>query len=252
MGIQGLLQALKPLIEITHISTLKGKRVAIDGYCWLHKAVYGCALELCLKQQSDLWIKYCLSYIDLLLQHGIQVTIVFDGAPLPAKQKTEEEREENRQKNMQIAKDYYSKNDLKNARNYFARAIDITPQMAAELIQVVESSRPSVKFLVSPHEADAQLAFLSRNELVDVIITEDSDTIAYGCKDIVFKLNRDGSCERLIVNDVFTKFIDSKFDLRTFTPEMFLAMCIFSGCDYLESLPGIGLKTSYKMMVKHR
>jgi exonuclease-1 len=246
MGISGLLQALKPLIQPCNVSQLQGKRVAIDGYCWLHKAVYGCAAELCLNQETDSWIKYCLSFIDLFLHYNCKVTLVFDGAPLPAKGKTETERAEARQKNLEAAKEFQKKGDFKNARNYFARAIDITPAMAARLVAIVDSrynqtsnvnggSQPKkVDYIVAPFEADSQLGYLSRNDLVDVVVSEDSDCMLYGCKDIIYKLNsRDGNCERLIVNDIFTKFIDSKFDLRSFSSEMFLSMCIFSGCDYL-------------------
>jgi exonuclease-1 len=235
MGIQGLLPALKPLVQSTHISSLKGKRVAVDGYCWIHKSTYSCALELCQNKPTDAWIKYCLSFLDVLLENGLEVTMVFDGAALKAKSGTEDDRRESRKKNLQIANDFYANHDLKNARNYYTRAVDVTPKMAAELLQVIEMSRQNVKCIVAPHEADAQLAFLSRNNLVDIIISEDSDCVVYGCKDILFKLNRDGTCDRLIVDDIYNRFIDNKFDLRGFTYEMFLSMCIISGCDYLVS-----------------
>jgi exonuclease-1 len=39
-----------------------------------------------------------------------------------------------------------------------------------------------VRYLVAPYEADAQLAYLSMKGAVDVVISEDSDTIPYGCR----------------------------------------------------------------------
>ena len=38
-------------------------------------------------------------------------------------------------------------------------------------------------------------------------------------------------------------------DLSTFTGDMFLKMCILSGCDYL-SIKSIGLKKSHKLFVE--
>lgn len=38
-----------------------------------------------------------------------------------------------------------------------------------------------VDFIVAPYEADAQMTFLSINNLVDAVITEDSDLIPFGC-----------------------------------------------------------------------
>lgn len=34
---------------------------------------------------------------------------------------------------------------------------------------------------MAPYEADAQLAYLARTGVVDVVITEDSDLVLFGC-----------------------------------------------------------------------
>lgn len=75
-----------------------------------------------------------------------------------------------------------------NARTHLSRAVDISPQMAAQLIAVCRELRPSVKCIVAPYEADAQLAYLIKQDIVDVIITEDSDTVPYGCKEVKYFL----------------------------------------------------------------
>lgn len=41
--------------------------------------------------------------------------------------------------------------------------------------------KENVDYIVAPYEADAQMAFLSINKLVDAVITEDSDLIPFGC-----------------------------------------------------------------------
>lgn len=38
-----------------------------------------------------------------------------------------------------------------------------------------------VDCIVAPYEADAQLAYLSRTGIAQVIITEDSDLLLFGC-----------------------------------------------------------------------
>ena len=42
-----------------------------------------------------------------------------------------------------------------------------------------------VDVLVAPYEADAQLAFLSKANIAQVIITEDSDLIPFGCEKVI-------------------------------------------------------------------
>lgn len=235
MGIQGLLVAVKPVIQTSHVSQFRGKRVAVDGYCWLHKAVYGCCVELAQGRDTNkAWISYCMQYINMLLHHQIHIVMVFDGDALPAKLATEVERRKGRAENLRKAKDYEARGDHSNARNYYARAVDVTPKMAAELIAFLRQHCPQVECIVAPYEADAQLAYLTQIGYVDIIISEDSDNIPYGSKEVMFKLDRDGSCQYLDVNMLFTEDID-KFDLRNFSMEMMITMCILSGCDYLVS-----------------
>jgi exonuclease-1 len=40
MGIEGLLRVLSSITNKKHLREYEGKRVAVDGYCWLHKAMY--------------------------------------------------------------------------------------------------------------------------------------------------------------------------------------------------------------------
>ncbi len=40
MGINGLLRQLESISTRKHLSEYKGKKVAVDGYCWLHKSIY--------------------------------------------------------------------------------------------------------------------------------------------------------------------------------------------------------------------
>ena len=53
MGITGLLQALQPIATEFNISSLAGKAVAIDAYCWLHRGAYACAMELAQNQKTE-------------------------------------------------------------------------------------------------------------------------------------------------------------------------------------------------------
>ena len=68
MGIQGLWPLLKDHTKSRHIKEYAGQRVAVDGYVWLHKAAFGCCVDLALGKDTKQWVGYCLDYIDLLLQ----------------------------------------------------------------------------------------------------------------------------------------------------------------------------------------
>lgn len=184
MGISGLLPALKPLIKSSNIQFFRQKRIAVDTYSWMHKALYGALDDLLVDENSLKWIHYCLKYLDMLLFYEIEVYLVFDGANLPAKARTEESRALSRQKNYELGQQLMNNGDKAQGRNLLARSVDVTPRMAAQFIKICKEYRPTVKCIVAPYEADAQLSFLSRNNIVDCVITEDSDCIPYLCKEV--------------------------------------------------------------------
>lgn len=41
-----------------------------------------------------------------------------------------------------------------------------------------------------------------------------------------------------------------ELDLSGFTQQMLLEMCILSGCDYLSSIPGMGVKRAHALIQK--
>lgn len=57
-----------------------------------------------------------------------------------------------------------------------------------------------IPFVVAPYEADAQLAFMFHKGMIDIIVTEDSDLIAYNCTRILKSLKPDGFCQYLDLN----------------------------------------------------
>jgi exonuclease-1 len=53
MGISGLLPFLKKSSVNCHVRQFRGKTVAIDGYCWLHKGAFSCADKLVKGEKTD-------------------------------------------------------------------------------------------------------------------------------------------------------------------------------------------------------
>ena len=65
-----------------------------------------------------------------------------------------------------------------------------------------------------------------------MIIAEDSDTIPYGCAEIIFKLDRGGACQHLVFSNIL-KNPSPAFDLVGFDEEQIVLLCVGAGCDYL-------------------
>lgn len=58
---------------------------------------------------------------------------------------------------------------------------------------IQELKHANVKFVVSPYESDAQLAHLYNQKMIDFVITEDSDLLAYGVDRVLFKMDPNGN-----------------------------------------------------------
>ncbi|OAD55893.1 Exonuclease 1 [Eufriesea mexicana] len=246
MGIAGLLPFLEKASKKTNIDQFSGGVVAIDSYCWLHKGVFSCAEKLSMGQPTDAYVNYCMKFIYMLLSHKIKPILVFDGRHLPAKAQTETKRRENRQTNRRKAIELIQMGQHAEARNLLRRSIDVTHEMALELIK--QCHKMNIDCIVAPYEADAQLAYLNISGIADVVITEDSDLTLFGCKKVLFKMDINGN-GLLVSQDKLHLAMEVKFE--HFSMDDFRYMCILSGCDYLPSLPGIGLNKARKFIMRN-
>ncbi|XP_016492485.1 exonuclease 1-like isoform X1 [Nicotiana tabacum] len=256
MGIKDLLRFMKPYVESVHIKKYAGKRVGIDAYSWLHKGAYSCSMELCLNLEGDKklqYLNYFMHRINLLRHYKITPVVVFDGGNLPCKSRTEDERHRRRKTNRDQAMLKLKEGNVAGAVELFQRAVSVTPSMAHQLIQILKSE--NIEFVVAPYEADAQLAYLSSLEEeksgIVAVISEDSDLLAYGCPAVFFKMDSHGNGQEVELDRVFSSatLVPS---FRHFNQDLFTGMCVLAGCDFLPSVPGIGIAKAYNLVSKYR
>eukprot|EP01134_Creolimax_fragrantissima_P003334 CFRG3334T1 len=248
MGIQGLIPFLKGAMVTTHVDTFSGEVVAVDASSWLHRGAYSCAKELADSIPTDRFLSFSKKRIEMLRSRKVEPLMVFDGRSLPSKAVTDTARKLKRTTNKALAEQAFLTGRKDVAYKLYQGCISITPEMAYRLMLLCRQM--GVNFVVAPYEADSQMAFLAKSNRVAAIITEDSDLIAFGCSKIIYKLDSGGDCvmydRELLKNDAKMGFAISGFDEK-----QLLHMCILSGCDYLPSVPGMGLKTAFKYIKQY-
>ncbi|GAQ78461.1 putative DNA repair protein XPGC [Klebsormidium nitens] len=206
-----------------------------------------------------------------MLKHNKVVpVVVFDGARLPMKAGTEAERRRNKNNSLEEARAKLAAGDERGAEEAFQRSVDITPQMALQVMKYLR--REGVDFIVAPYEADAQLAALAsagkENGGIAAVITEDSDLLAYGCSTVLYKMDKYGNAEEISTERLFSSIGHGSqgpsqassgrqqggtcLSFRHFNQELFLGMCILAGCDFLPSIPGIGISKAHAVVNKYR
>ncbi|KAH8739466.1 XPG (rad-related) exonuclease [Cryptosporidium ryanae] len=246
MGIQGLLPNVENVCVKGNISSFKGKRIAIDTYCWLHRSAANCAESLVLGRPTRMHINYCVDRVTLLQSKGITPICVFDGAALPMKKVTEEERHKKRMKARNEIAEMKRKKTGNSyiMKNLCQKALDITPDIAYQVLEVLRDTC-KIECIVAPYEADAQLSYLSRKGYVDAVLTEDSDMLVFGSKCTIYKYDdKTGSCKIINWNDLYNSGLIPK---KMFNYETFVLGCILTGCDYVKSPQGVGIKTAMKL-----
>jgi exonuclease-1 len=248
MGIKGILPQLKSITTDVHVEMYKGMRVGIDIFVWLHKGGYSCARELAEGKSTNKYVEYCMDLINMLKKNGVvDIIVVLDGSSLPAKGLENKSRREKREQKLALGNTAKEQGHDELALKHYQQSISITKEMVQQLILALRAA--GIEFMVSPYEADAQLAFLSKSGDVDLVISEDSDLLVYGCKRVLYKLDFNGNGQEIIrrrlgenTDMTFLNWNDSQFKL----------FCCLAGCDYHVKIKGLGLKKSHAIVAKCR
>lgn len=185
--------------------------------------------------------------VRMLKHFGVTPYLVFDGDFLPSKAHTEASRAKRREDTKKAGLELLKAGKPSQAHLELQKAIDVTPEMARHLID--ELKKDGIPYVVAPYEADAQLVYLERCGFISGIISEDSDLLVFGAKRLLTKMDQHGQCIEINRRDFCAV---REVSLTGWTDDQFRQMTIFSGCDYLEGIGNIGLKTAYRMMRKYK
>lgn len=247
MGIQGLLPLLKSIQKHTELKKFAGETLAVDAYGWLHRGTISCAIELAQGRPTRKYVDYAMHRVRMCKHFGVTPYLVFDGDFLPSKAGTEAYRAKRREDSKKAGLELLKAGKPSLAHQELQKAIDVTPEMARNLIE--ELKKADIPYVVAPYEADAQMVYLERQGVISGIISEDSDLLVFGAKRLLTKLDQYGKCIEINRKDFCAV---REISLTGWTDVEFRHMAIFSGCDYLDGVGNMGLKTAYRMIRKHK
>ena len=263
MGIQGLWPVLKETRENVHISDLDGTTLAVDGYGWMHRGAHACATELARGEPTTKHVRWFLRKLAKLRRHRIRAIVVFDGRALPAKSATNATRRAARDAKKLLGDQLYGEGRHEEAREAYAAAIAVTPQMVADVCAAVARHyrTADVRCIVAPYEADPQIGYLAQTGAIDGAIAEDSDLFVYDVPLLIrcFDRRRSKRSEMPGPDRAFAYRRRDIFNRRCGTTGFegisesdFVLVCCLAGCDYADSIDGVGIKTALKYVQQHR
>ena len=102
-----------------------------------------------------------------------------------------------------------------------------------------------IPFYDAPLEAETMCSDLCKRGLVDGVLSEDTDVLAYGAPLFLTKIDTSlETCIRIHYDQILSSL--------EITSEEFLDLCIMFGCDYNKNIPKVGVETSFKYIKKYR
>jgi 5'-3' exonuclease len=250
-----------------HYSAFKYKKVAIDmmNILYIFKA----------RNDRD-WMKYIVEYLLKLRRYCVHPICVFDGQSHTLKQSTVEKRRSDREKgrnrveNYKEALEHYK--TTKEINDTLQQFLSNKPHLISQLTQLPligqiedhlerQNKQYSIHFrstevqaikdiiqalgicvLTAEFDGEALCAYLSAQDCVEAVISNDSDVFFFGCKRVIFRGMDEGGY--LVERDTILEKLGIDW-------EKFRDLCLLCGTDFNTPIKGIGFCKAYALILKY-
>ncbi|KAL2906807.1 Flap endonuclease 1 [Bienertia sinuspersici] len=180
-----------------------------------------------------------------LLEAGIKPVYVFDGQPPDLKKQELAKRYAKRADATEDLTDAIAKGDKESIEKFSKRTVKVTKQHNDDCKKLL--GLMGVPVVEAPSEAEAQCAALCKSGKVYAVASEDMDSLTFGASKFLRHL-MDPSSKKIPVMEFEMSKVLEELNL---TMDQFIDLCILSGCDYCESIKGIGGLTALKLIRQH-
>ncbi|WKX90188.1 hypothetical protein Q1695_009212 [Nippostrongylus brasiliensis] len=177
-----------------------------------------------------------------MIDNGVKPCYVFDGKPPDMKSGELEKRSEKRAEAEKGLIEAKEKGDTAAADKYERRLVKVTKEQNEEVKKLL--TLMGVPVVEAPCEAEAQCAALVKANKVFATATEDMDALTFG-SNVLLRHMTFSEAKKMPIKEFSLARILEDFDMTT---EQFIDLCILLGCDYCESIRGIGPKKAFELI----
>jgi len=279
MGIHNLHKLLRKYCpdayEVVHLSNFAFQKIAIDTSLFLCKFKTICG--------EGRWLSAFVNLITCLRTYNIHCIFIFDNGAPPEKIAERDRRQEKNNDSDQkvfeledalehfhntgevrpILIDLDKKRKTKSPPRLLRRSTGIIniqtiekeiTRLRNQVLSITKEDFILLKQLFTSMgvpwyqailEAETSCADLCKRGLVDAVLTDDTDVLAYASPVMLFNISvADHTCHRLNYSTILEQLEISQ--------ESFLDLCIMCGCDYNTHIPKIGPESSFKLIKKYK
>lgn len=181
-----------------------------------------------------------------MVDNGIKPVYVFDGKPPDMKggelTKRAEKREE-ASKQLALATE---SGDTAQMEKMNKRLVKVNKGHNEECKQLL--TLMGIPYVDAPCEAEAQCAALVKANKVYATATEDMDSLTFGST-VLLRYMTYSEAKKMPIKEFH---LDRVLEAMNYSMDEFIDLCILLGCDYCDTIRGIGAKRAKDLIDKHR
>jgi len=256
MGIKGLTKLISDYapsaMKESDIKAYFGLKVAVDAsmslYQFLIAIRHGAEAQQLTNEAGDVTSHLTgMFYRTLrLLELGIKPVFVFDGKPPDLKKGEVAKRRERKEQAEQDLKEAQEAENQEEINKYQRRLVRVTKEQNDDVKRLL--TLLGVPIVEAPCEAEAQCAVMCSAGLVFATATEDTDALTFGTTKLLRNLTAPASRKLPVVEfDLPTVLEQLQLDI-----DQFVDMCILCGCDYTDSIYGVGPARALEFIRKYK
>ncbi|KAJ7977790.1 Flap endonuclease 1 [Quillaja saponaria] len=254
MGIKGLTKLLADnapkAMKEQKFESFFGRKIAIDASMSIYQfliVVGRSGAEMLTNEAGEVTshLQGMFSRTIRLLESGLKPVYVFDGKPPDLKKQELSKRFTKRADASEDLAEAMESGNKEDIEKFSKRTVKVTKQHNDDCKRLLRLM--GVPVVEAPSEAEAQCASLCKSGKVYAVASEDMDSLTFGAPRFLRHL-MDPSSRKIPVMEFEVAKVLEELNL---TMDQFIDLCILSGCDYCDSIRGIGGLTALKLIRQH-
>lgn len=181
-----------------------------------------------------------------MIDNGIKPLYVFDGKPPTLKNGELAKRSARKAEAAEQHEEAKETGTAEDIEKFSRRTVRVTKEHNAECKRLLKLM--GVPYIDAPCEAEAQCAALAKAGKVFAAASDDMDTLCFDTPILLKKLMLSEQKKEPVQEIDLQKALEG----LGFTREQFIDLCILLGCDYCDTIKGIGATTALKLIREHK
>lgn len=254
MGILGLSKLIADVaptaVKENEMKNYFGRKVAVDASMSLYQFLVAVRQEGNMLMTADgETTSHLMGFFYRtirMVDNGIKPVYVFDGKPPTMKGGELAKRAERREEAQKALEKAEEAGNVEDMDKFSRRLVKVTKQHSEEVKTLLKLM--GIPFVDAPCEAEAQCAALAKAGKVYGVATEDMDALTFGTP-VLLRHMTFSEARKMPIKEFHLERVLQEMEI---THEEFIDMCILLGCDYCDSIKGVGPKRAIELIRSHR